>query len=1027
MGCCTSAEPRRAAAGPKRTLSGVSTGTAAHGKEVYAPKSFRCPNPWCLRFVPAGEYTDHREVCDRQRQLTCAKCGEQVAFKDFAAHLAACDVVQCPHCPEKVLKVLLPYCPNLIVCFKNLSLMKDPRGAAAAAALEDARDAATQAAVAIQRAVRWRAIRLKWEAMIFRIVWFRIDRWDERGLFKSSRGSGSAVAPSRRLSQILKNKKLDLHTPPKNSSILVYPDGGLASLRAGGDDGVPNEKADHVEALRALMDLQQVPYLYFQRVLEDAYRALTSQPNVLEVNLIQGERCIVVGDLHGQLQDLNRILDDRGLPSDKVYYVFNGDFVDRGCNSCEVLTLVLVLYLAYPDRVILNRGNHESVACTEQYGCRAEVTTKYSEYIYKLCCDVFNAMPLATVCNGQILIVHGGLPRDPGATIHDFNMIDRFQEIPVSPKTAPEQMFMDLMWSDPDPDPYESSMKEWEPNYIRDAGCKWRLPLTQKFCARNNITLVLRSHHPPHAGYERLHEGMVTTLFSASNYTGVDSNHGAVAILTLSPGSQTVSVLYDTWKIYEPLGREVDSPTWTGQLPYSDLSHNGPAPGSPASVLLKQSPSSRRVWDAGTDGGQSPPYSPVGPNGLPLLSRTLHKWMTCRGDVVRQLRERVYNNHHMLMSSFCEVDSTDKGTVWKSEWVEVMSALICADLPWYFLRRFLAELEPATGRIAFARFVCRFAVPLEDRLFGKWLPHIVKWLQVQCLKFYSSVETAFDHSDLLKTGTLHYTEFFDMVANKLGALLQKDLVLKLYLAFDPDGTGYVSKAQFVQFFAKYDEVGYISDVQNWVGYWGSDTRQYIMWDQWLLRRFRKYINNLPARTAFRLITREDSDRVTMEDLRFAISKMSLTGNFRQNIQEGHLNLEAQDFRKRVAYIGGAHETAAYVANLFGVSEEYITRNTVGARRSIGVWPLSDEQLAAFHDRLDFDRDGVVSYSDFHNAFFVQDSDVGREDAYAMSVRIAGRPRFGSQGHHTARQLFAPDQAPILDPAPTRKSAKAEHA
>ena len=71
----------------------------------------------------------------------------------------------------------------------------------------------------------------------------------------------------------------------------------------------------------------------------------------------------IVGDLHGQLQDLFTIFTINGLPSPANQYFFNGDFVDRGYYGVEIVLTIFAFKLLYPDAVHMNRGNHE---CRQQ-------------------------------------------------------------------------------------------------------------------------------------------------------------------------------------------------------------------------------------------------------------------------------------------------------------------------------------------------------------------------------------------------------------------------------------------------------------------------------------------------------------------------------------------------------------------------------------------------------------------------------------------------------------------------------------
>ncbi|KAM9841649.1 serine/threonine-protein phosphatase with EF-hands 2 [Aulostomus maculatus] len=164
--------------------------------------------------------------------------------------------------------------------------------------------------------------------------------------------------------------------------------------------------------VEAFKHQQQLHARYVLQLLGETWRLLRVLPNINHISACHSKEITICGDLHGQLEDLLLIFYKNGLPSLEKPYVFNGDFVDRGKNSLEILLILFGFLLVYPNDIHLNRGNHEDHIVNLRYGFTKEVLGKYRVHgkkILKLLQKIFSWLPLATVIDQKVLIVHGGI------------------------------------------------------------------------------------------------------------------------------------------------------------------------------------------------------------------------------------------------------------------------------------------------------------------------------------------------------------------------------------------------------------------------------------------------------------------------------------------------------------------------------------------------------------------------------------------------------------------------------------------
>lgn len=130
------------------------------------------------------------------------------------------------------------------------------------------------------------------------------------------------------------------------------------------------------------------------KILRHSYAFYTKAANISHISITSTEKINIIGDIHGQLSDLLHILDEAGDPNSHNKYIFNGDFVDRGTHSIEVILILLILQIVYPEYVYLNRGNHEDFSICSMYGFQKECKEKYNLLTFNMFAEMFRYIPL---------------------------------------------------------------------------------------------------------------------------------------------------------------------------------------------------------------------------------------------------------------------------------------------------------------------------------------------------------------------------------------------------------------------------------------------------------------------------------------------------------------------------------------------------------------------------------------------------------------------------------------------------------
>ena len=126
------------------------------------------------------------------------------------------------------------------------------------------------------------------------------------------------------------------------------------------------------------------------------------------------ERLLVLTDLHGDIESLKKAIEEF-LADEKVHLAVLGDMVSGGgAKQVETLNIILKLFIKYPDRVHIARGNCEvDVAPLEGFGeqiIEEQHIRGFTQNIQRSR-RMFNKLPLGFITENGVVGIHGLLPR----------------------------------------------------------------------------------------------------------------------------------------------------------------------------------------------------------------------------------------------------------------------------------------------------------------------------------------------------------------------------------------------------------------------------------------------------------------------------------------------------------------------------------------------------------------------------------------------------------------------------------------
>lgn len=150
--------------------------------------------------------------------------------------------------------------------------------------------------------------------------------------------------------------------------------------------------------------------------------------HAIDLNVNDNVKLCVFGDIHGDLETLQRGVKD--VSAD--YYIFLGDYIDKGAENMRSLQFVLDKFVSDPEHVITLVGNHEKAFAFNILHELVASTQDFDSDIIERVEELFELMSICCVItfspsNRKVFCAHGAYPFM--YTCNKYKFVDKYADV----------------------------------------------------------------------------------------------------------------------------------------------------------------------------------------------------------------------------------------------------------------------------------------------------------------------------------------------------------------------------------------------------------------------------------------------------------------------------------------------------------------------------------------------------------------------------------------------------------------------